>query len=65
MHQKQGGGIATAFAANFPDLVTGKVVLIASTGLMEVRAPSRLLLASEMLNVMMHASRQTFPARAR
>ena len=36
--ETKGGGIATAFAASFPDLVTGKVVLIASTGLMEVRS---------------------------
>lgn len=32
----QGGGILTAFTSFFPDLVDGKVVLIAPTGLVEV-----------------------------
>jgi hypothetical protein len=32
----QGGGILTAFTSFFPDLVDGKVILIAPTGLVEV-----------------------------
>jgi hypothetical protein len=32
----QGGAIAAAFAQDFPHLVAEKVVLIASTGLLEV-----------------------------
>ncbi|KAH8106444.1 alpha/beta-hydrolase [Phellopilus nigrolimitatus] len=36
-----GGGIATAFAACFPHLTTGKIALIASTGLLEASDLSR------------------------
>ncbi|KAL5527956.1 hypothetical protein ACEPAG_6757 [Sanghuangporus baumii] len=36
-----GGGIATSFAATFPNLTTGKVALIASTGIMESSDLSR------------------------
>ncbi|KAI5120314.1 hypothetical protein M0805_000374 [Coniferiporia weirii] len=36
-----GGGIATAFSASFPHLTTGKIALIASTGLMEASDLSR------------------------
>ena len=40
----QGGGIAVAFSAQFPHLVTDKVVLIASVGLMDVRVTLKSLL---------------------
>ena len=32
----KGGGIAAAFGATFPNLVTEKIVFVASAGLMEV-----------------------------
>lgn len=36
LHRVQGGGIAAAFNAYFPDLVDDKVALVASAGLVEV-----------------------------
>lgn len=32
----QGGGIATAFSIQFPQLINGKVALVASAGIIEV-----------------------------
>ena len=37
INSQQGGGIAASFAADFPHLTTGKIALIASAGLLEVR----------------------------
>jgi hypothetical protein len=40
----QGGGVAAAFTAHFPELVDGKVALIACAGLVEVQLSSYAIL---------------------